>query len=249
LAWQQILDLQWTLDAETDIVLGNMLTEVNIGMNLSGITGWVKALQGLPWIQMVARAWQYGMEHLPGFSRQGVYEVLDYESTLELLNMDGTKAVFKKRKKIRYLQDEVIAYQDHAWGDGDILHNYRTSRGKPVDQYRYGYKTYILLSLREVQNRGDIDEFNIQWNIRHGFLKPDGYWATDVSQPMRQLKINVIFPKTRPPQQLSMEESNHRRTTSLDRNAQQRLPDGRWLVTWEMNNPRLHELYVLRWIW
>ena len=46
-------------------------------------------------------------------------QYLEYESTLELLDPEGTRATFKKRKKLRYLQDNVIAYQDQALGDGD----------------------------------------------------------------------------------------------------------------------------------
>jgi len=179
----------------------------------------------------------------------GIYEVLDYESTLEIHDPKGMRATFGKIKTVRYLQDNIIAFQDYAWGDGDILHNYRTNKGKPVDRYRSGFKTYILLSLREVRNRGDMDEFTIQWNIRRGFLTKDGYWATDVSQPTEHLKVRVIFPKSRPPHHLSIEESNRKRMRVLGRDAQKQLPDGRWLVTWEMSNPKLYELYVLRWIW
>ena len=178
-----------------------------------------------------------------------IFEVLDYESTLEILNKTGTKASFTKRKKVRYLQDDIIAFQDYAWGDGEILLNYRTNRGVPVDRYRSGFKTYVLLSLREVRNRSDIDEFHIQWDIRQGFLTEDGYWSTDVSQPSRQIKINVIFPESRPPLRLSLEETNRRKTHMLGRDAQQQLPDGRWLVSWETNQPKLYEVYVLRWIW
>jgi hypothetical protein len=216
---------------------------------LSRLPDWLNSLFNLSWGTGADGIWMLGRKIVERFTPGGIYEVLDYESTLELLNRSGTKAVFKKDKRVRYLQDDVIAYQDHAWGDGEILLNYRTNRGKPVDRYRSGYKTYILLSLREVRNRGDIDEFNIQWDIRRGFLKEDGFWGTDVSQRMEHLKINVIFPKSRPPQQLSMEESNRRRTLILERDARHRLPDGRWLVTWEISRPKLHELYVLRWIW
>ncbi len=46
-------------------------------------------------------------------------QYLEYESTLELLDQEDIHATFKKRKKIRYLQDNIIAYQDEAWGDGD----------------------------------------------------------------------------------------------------------------------------------
>jgi hypothetical protein len=175
--------------------------------------------------------------------------VLEYESTLEIHDIKGTRATFKKIKKVRYLQDNIIAFQDYAWGDGEILINYRTNRGKPVDWYRSGYKTYILLSLRDAKNRGDIDEFNIQWDIRRGFLTEDGYWSTDISQRTKHLKVNVIFPKSRPPIHLTVEENNRKSTMVLGKESQKQLPDKRWLVTWETKNPKLYELYVLRWIW
>ena len=74
------------------------------------------------------------------------------------------------QKKIKYLQNNIITYPDYAWGDGDILIDYKCSLGVPVNQYRSGYKTYILLSLREVKNKGDTDVYNIQWRIKNGFL-------------------------------------------------------------------------------
>jgi hypothetical protein len=151
--------------------------------------------------------------------------------------------------KVRYLQDEIIAFHDYGWGDGEILLNYKTSRGKAVDKYKSGYKTYILLSLREVRNKGDIDDFNISWDIRDGFLLPDGYWATTVSHRMKKLKTSVVFPKSRLPQRVTLEESNRRRTRLLGNEFQKRLADGRLKVTWETDKPRLHELYTIRWDW
>jgi hypothetical protein len=206
-------------------------------------------LLGLPWPEIIGDLWRFGRKAMRGLSHEGMCEVLDYESTLEIHDSKGKRATFKKRKRVRYLQDNIIVYQDYAWGDGEILLNYRTNRGKPVDRYRSGFKTYILLSLREVKNRGDVDEFNIQWGIRQGFLTEDGYWGTDISQRTKRIKINVIFPKSRPPIRLSLEESNRKRTHILGRDAQKQLPDGRWLVSWERNKPRLYELYVLRWVW
>lgn len=172
---------------------------------------------GIPWAEIVGEIWKISKKVIKGFANEGVYEVLDYESILEIHDKKGTKATFSKQKKIRYLQDNIIAYEEYGWGDGEILLNYRTSRGKAVDRYRSGFKTYILLSLREVKNRRDIDEFNIQWNIRKGFLTEDGYWATDVSQRTKHIKVNVIFPKTRPPLKLSVEESNRQRTVTQNR--------------------------------
>lgn len=152
----------------------------------------VKLLKWLPEISNL-------LQHLMAKARyRGMYEVLAYETTLELKDRGGKKATFKKREKVRYLQDNVIAYQDQAWGDGEILINYRCTPGMPVDQYRSGYKTYIIISRREVKNKGDIDEFNIEWGIRQGFLRRTEQWETHVKHPTKHLTINVIFPKSRP---------------------------------------------------
>jgi hypothetical protein len=207
------------------------------------------AIQNSSWVETLTKALKIGKNVFRGFTSEGSYEVLDYESTLEIHNSEGTRATFQKIIRVRYLQNNIIAFRDYAWGDGDILINYRTSRGKQVDRYRSGYKTYIIISLRDVKNRGDMDEFDIQWDIRQGFLTQDGYWGADISQRTKHLQVNVIFPKSRPPLQIKQEENHRQQTHILGREAQKQLPDGRWLVTWEKDNPRLYELYVIRWIW
>ena len=175
--------------------------------------------------------------------------MVDYESTLELKDRDGKRATFKKREKVRYLQDNVIVYQDQAWGDGRILVGYRCTPGKAVDRYRSGYKTYILISRREVKHRGDVDEFNIRWGIREGFLRRTEQWETHVTHPIKHLAINVVFPKSRPPTRTSIVQSSRQRVGPLGEDAQALLPDGRWVVSWETERPRLHETYILQWEW
>lgn len=184
-----------------------------------------------------------------GFAYEGMYHVLDYQSTLELLDETGRFARFEKQKNVEYLQDNIIAHQDCAWGDGKILLNYRCHPGKAVDRYRSGYKTYILLALHEVKNRGDVDSFHIAWKIKDGFLKPDGFWETIISQKTRQLCINVIFPKKRLPWRVIVEETNHRKTHIITSEERTVLPDGRLKVSWAKKNPRLFENYLMKWLW
>jgi hypothetical protein len=206
----------------------------------------IALLLRLPWLDVLGDMWKTLRKTLPGQSYRGLYEVLEYESTLELKDRGGKRATFKKREKVRYLQDNVIAYQDQAWGDGEILINYRCTPGKPVDRYRSGHKTYVLISRREVKNRGDVDEFRIEWNIRQGFLKCTGYWETHVKHQTGHLKINVIFPRSRLPRSVTLIESNRQRSHDLGKSVQ---PDGRWLVTWETHRPQLYENYILQWDW
>jgi hypothetical protein len=217
--------------------------------NLAKFPGWVTTALGLPWFEIVVEVLKIGRKMLRGLSNEGIYEVLDYETTLELHDRKGNRATLKKSEKVRYLQDHIIAYQDQAWGDGKILINYRCTPGKSVDRYRSGYKTHILISLREMKNKGDIDDFNIEWGIRKGFLMPTGFWATEINHRTKRIKVRVIFPKSRPPFRVSILEKNRQSTQSLRKNAKVQLPDGRWQVTWERKQPRLYEQYILNWKW
>jgi hypothetical protein len=66
---------------------------------------------------------------------------------------------------------------------------------------------------------------------------------------MKKARVNIVFPKSRSPQRIFLEENNRRRTTALNENYWKKLTDGRWQVTWEVDKPRLYENYVVRWVW
>jgi hypothetical protein len=178
-----------------------------------------------------------------------MYEVLEYESTLELLDRHGKRASFKKREKVRYRQNNIIAYQDQGWSDGQSLLDYRCSPGVVVDQYRPGQKTYILISLRESKQHGDVDEFHMEWGLREAFVRAREQWDTEINHRTRQLQVRLIFPKTRPPVRVWLEEHLRRRTRLLSDAALKQLADGRWQIAWKTDRPRLHERYVLKWEW
>jgi hypothetical protein len=207
----------------------------------------ITILLQLPRSDALTELWKMAGKAIQRRFAAGMYEVLEYESTLELRDRGGTRATFRKREKVRYLQDHIIAYQDQAWGDGEILLNYRCTPGKSVDRYRLGHKTYVLISRREVKNRGDIDQFNIEWEMHNGFLRRTEQWETHVKHPMKHLKVSVIFPKSAPPQRTTMIENNRQRCHPLQ--SAQRLPGSRWQITWEASKPRLHETYILQWEW
>lgn len=206
-------------------------------------------LLDLPWGRITTDLWELGKQFLGKLRGHGMYAVLVYESELEIHDPKGVKATFRKRQKVRYLQDHIIAYQDQAWGDGQILQRYRCSPGKPVDRYRLGHKTHILISLREVKNRGDQDQFNLEWGIKDGFLHTEEQWETEISHPTNHLVVKLLFPKERFPKRVVLFESDRQRSTLLPSTALQALPDSRTQVTWEQKNPRLHERYILKWTW
>lgn len=128
-------------------------------------------------IQALAKvldAWNI-LSHLwDKFHYHGMYEILDYDSTLEIVDPKGEKAVLTRREVVRFLQDNVVAIHDHAWGDGKLFAKYSCQPGVPVDFYEDGSKYNVLISLRETKNRGEGQTRNTNHDDRHGLSLPKG---------------------------------------------------------------------------
>ena len=200
-------------------------------------------------IPILSDIYQWGKSYVQRLRKPGMYEVLNYESTIEIVDPKGKQAIFSKVEELKILQDNVIAIQDQAWGDGKILFDYKCAPGVPVDFYRSGHKTHILISLRDVKQKGDQITSNMERNIKNGFLKSNGYWATDINHYTQKMKVVILFPKERKPLKLVIVETNRQKTKELPKESITQLPDKRWQVTWEKRNPRLYEHYILKWEW
>jgi hypothetical protein len=179
----------------------------------------------------------------------GLYEVLEHNVYLVLKDNQGKRASYAKHQRIRFLQDNVIALQDTAWGDGKFLVNYRCSPGVAVDRYREGHRYRILISLRENKRRGDIEELHVSRDIRGGFLSEHEYLQTEIYHRTHKLTISVTFPRTRPPSGTWITEAIANRTRVIDSNSVRKLPDGRVRLVWRVTRPTLHESYLLKWDW
>lgn len=179
----------------------------------------------------------------------GAYAVLRYKVELELLDKNGKKAIHRQIQHVKYLQDNVIAYYDSAWGDGNIFANYSVSPGIAVDKFRSGYHWQILISRRETKSRGDKDVLHINREIHDGFCNQQEDFTTDINHKTNQLELRIIFPKQCHPYKVVMIEQNINRTTILGNDHLNMLPDGRLQVVWKTKRPRRFETYTMRWIW
>lgn len=180
--------------------------------------------------------------------QSGLFEILEYDSTLELLDPQGERAIFKKRLRVKFLQDNVIAFQDYVWGDGKPLLSYRCSPGIIVDRYREGSRWNVLISLRETKATGDVEEFHIERRLRGSFAAREAWWETSLQQSTHRVKVSVVFPKKTRCKSAVLIERNRNRTTPLDANLV-RLPDGRQILTWESDTFRRFETYTIKWDW
>lgn len=182
-------------------------------------------------------------------TNRGLYEILSYDVTLDLPDPTGKTAVFRRRQKVRFLQDHVIAYQDEAWGDGDVLAGYRCSPGVPVDQFKTGSRHLILISLRETKNRGDIVEFNIERTVKNGFTQNAEWLEAETCYPTRRLRVQIVFPEGRECQGAKLIERRRDRSTELGQKYFGKRRDGRQTLTWLKKRPVQGESYTISWVW
>ena len=203
----------------------------------------------LPWVSIISSLIKLFRKVTQGTANEGMFETLDYEVTVELLDTKGKKALHTKREQVRYIQDNIIAYQDQAWGDGDFLKDYQCYPGKLADSYREGSKTILLISLQGRRQKGDIDTFHIERKMIDAYTHDKEYAGVEISHKAKQLTINIIFPKKRPPASYVLVEKHLKRHTALSNRHLRQLQDGRWQLTWSTNKPRLFENYFVQWEW
>jgi hypothetical protein len=178
----------------------------------------------------------------------GIYEILDYETTLEL-SATGKTATFLKRQKVRFLQDNVISFQDYAWGEGEIFADYRISPGIVADRYLAGDRWNILISLRTSKSRGDLEEFFIESTFKNSFLREEEWQQIEIRHRTKYLKMTIIFPKHRRCKYAAVQQRGRHRSVELGNDDFGELPDGRQVVVWETMDIDPLEVFTLRWKW
>ena len=119
-------------------------------------------------VNLVHALRQFARGHTPG-----LYEILEYDTTLEVKDRRGKRAVFRKHQRVKFLQNNVIAFQDYVWGDGEIFADYRCKPGVVVDRYQEGDRWNILVSLRATKQRGHVEDFYIDRTVRNGFVNEE----------------------------------------------------------------------------
>ena len=122
-------------------------------------------------LRNVLTVWDLARQVRDKIYYHGLYEIINYEATLEIEEPTGAEATLTRHEVIRFLQDNVVAIHDYAWGDGDQFADYQCQPGVPVDFYQDGSRHNVLMSLRETKNRGDGLDLWIERKIKDGFFE------------------------------------------------------------------------------
>jgi hypothetical protein len=198
------------------------------------------------WIPILLDLFRTLRQFLRHERHEGLYDILTYDATLELMDPKGETAVFSRHQKVKFLQDNVIAFQDYAWGDGEIFAEYQCSPGVVVDRYQEGDQWNMLISLRETKSAGDIQDFHTTRTIKVGFTQAEEWWQTEIRHRTRWFRLDIMFPKERHPRRAVLAQRSRNRTEVLGRDCFAELPRGRQILTWETKRPHRFETYTIK---
>ncbi|MCC6457933.1 MAG: hypothetical protein IT328_23465 [Caldilineaceae bacterium] len=215
--------------------------------------GWLQRLlasSSLAWIvqliELVNALYRFGVSS----HHTGMYEILEYDNTLELLDPHGKNALFHKHQRVKFLQDNIIAFQDYAWGEGtNIFATYSCKPGVVVDRYQEGDRWNILISLRGTKHRGEIEDFYIERKTINGFIKNEEWSQVEIRNPTQRLRMSIIFPKMRHCQRAQLVQRSRQRTKELGLEHLHDLADGRQILQWQATSIRQLEVYTIKWWW
>jgi hypothetical protein len=186
---------------------------------------------------------------LAQWRNMGMYRILDYDTTLKLLDARGHSAVVYKRQRVRFLQDHILVFQDYAWGEGELFANYKCAPGVVVDRYQAGDRWHILISLRQSKRKGDVEEFYSERTVKGGFTHAEEWFQVEIRHRTDRLRLAVVFPKKRAGRRAVLWQRSSHGTLELGREAFVDLPDGRQLVSWETVKVTPLDVFTLRWQW
>jgi hypothetical protein len=172
------------------------------------------------------------------------YEVLDYNATLILHDGKGNRATLRRTQTIRFLQDQVSALLDHAWGDGVLVTGYRHSAGAISDSFKDQGVRHMVVDLKHPRSRGELLTFSVEREVREAFLSPDGWVETTIDHPVRHLRRRVIFPKERRAQWATLQAGASYVFVPIVT-----LDDGRTCVEFEVSAPQSDLAYRMRFSW
>lgn len=184
------------------------------------------------------------------FAKRGwVYEIVNLEETWEIHDATGATVTLKKVMDVEFLRDQVTSIHDPAWGAGELFAEYSCSPGRYVGISRSGERQLAVVMLDPPRRRGDSQHFDITRVIKGGFTGPDEWIELDSETCTGPLKVSVVFPRDRLPQNCQWTRRRGNSEKNLGAISQRWREDGRQECYVRVARPSPDEIYRVTWTW
>ncbi|MCC6269201.1 MAG: hypothetical protein IT300_16665 [Dehalococcoidia bacterium] len=178
---------------------------------------------------------------------QSSYENVSLSIELELCDTKGKRATLRRTQRVRFLAAEAGVVRDVVWGEGKSLAGYTVEGAEQLSVRHEGSKKVVLLGLPTSPGKGEDVTLKTERTILDGFRPSEGYLETVVERATKRLRLQVLFPRQRPPKEVRLEASPP--VIAARPLAVRLTKSGRGYATWGMEEPKRLVTYRIRWSW
>lgn len=178
---------------------------------------------------------------------RGSYEVISNRTTLHVLDSQGLKAIYEKKKRVRFLRDQVTSFYDYGWGEGDTFASHRVHPGRIVECRQIGARYRSLVVLPAPRNNDDVMMFEVRRLIRNGLTGKTSWLEAELHEETHQLDMCVNLPASRKVRSARL--VRHREAAELPIVARLALKGKQQQLRARVIKPRIGDLYTLEWEW
>jgi hypothetical protein len=177
------------------------------------------------------------------------YQVVESDTTWDIKD-DGSVFV-KRRKRLRFSQEDVVTVVDWVKGDGTVDEiKYRPSaEGSPIHTYVNDGRKFSLIALDRPYRREEELDFVTERTVKDCFVKTPDRTIVVPLEATSVVKMRVVWPPAHPPRAV-----RHFRRTDTEREKPSTIQttpreDGRTEAVIEAQRPTLGERVCIEWDW
>ena len=226
-----------TLSMLTAALLAYFRSQIHAGTKwaLAPITRW------LPWNQTNAIKGSLLNHESDLISQLTVVDVF-------LNTMDGKFALYQKTCDYIVNNDGLNAYQEGVTAAGKASH-FSTMWGTIIETTKeHGF--YISrIDLGDLLNKGSRFQNVYTADLHDCFLNDEEHWTQEIAYATKYLTLRIHFPKGRPPRQLKCKVVEGVADKQVRTDAKITELSGEQAIIWEIQNPKLKDIYKLEWLW
>ena len=165
-----------------------------------------------------------------------------------IFNASGEKAVYRKISRFRVLGQELLAYQEGVTAEGraDEFASMRGTILRTVAEHGF-YISTIALDEPLQPNSHFLNVYRAV--LHHCFKSSQEHWTQELAFPTEMLTLQIHFPFDRPPKSFTCEFIRGTETSPAQPAA--RLVDlfGNKSIVWDIEHPKVGDIFKLAWAW
>jgi hypothetical protein len=165
-----------------------------------------------------------------------------------LLDADGKIAFYRKLTNYLADQEELSCYREGVSADGYIT-DFSTMRGTIIEtQKEHGfYISHIDLGTTIHRRSRFTNVYTAK--LHDCFIRKEEHWTQEIAFPTARLTIQIRFPEARPPNRVRffILEGTTEREISTTASIIELF--GQNAIVWQLENPRLKDIYKITWHW